>query len=145
MAKTTALAGLYVVQTLNDGIAQEGLTMLECVACGGPLMLLGQMGKLVHFRCRNCGMDQSKPATDLPPDFFEDGDEDEDGPDCAGGGGCAAGDGAEAESPYCIDHDRGVGFFIAGPDGWREGPYNDRPSAEGAKRDLDEGRRRWRE
>lgn len=28
----------------------------ECVMCDGPTMLLGQLGVLFHYRCRNCGM-----------------------------------------------------------------------------------------
>ena len=31
----------------------------ECPACGGPGKLLGPLGKLTHYRCRNCGMDFS--------------------------------------------------------------------------------------
>jgi hypothetical protein len=33
-----------------------------CGACGGQLYVLGTLGKLVHLRCRNCGMDSSKEA-----------------------------------------------------------------------------------
>lgn len=35
--------------------------MNTCCICHGPLILLGTLGTLVHYRCRNCGMDQSKP------------------------------------------------------------------------------------
>jgi len=28
-----------------------------CPVCNGPGVLLGALGSLVHFRCRNCGMD----------------------------------------------------------------------------------------
>jgi predicted RNA-binding Zn-ribbon protein involved in translation (DUF1610 family) len=34
----------------------------DCVACGGPLVVLGILGPRVHFRCRNCGLDQSSSA-----------------------------------------------------------------------------------
>jgi len=27
----------------------------ECQQCGGHAVLLGAMGNLAHFRCRNCG------------------------------------------------------------------------------------------
>jgi hypothetical protein len=27
-----------------------------CRMCGGPLMILGLLGSVRHFRCRNCGM-----------------------------------------------------------------------------------------
>lgn len=30
-----------------------------CPACDGAPMLLGSLGKTVHFRCRNCGWDWS--------------------------------------------------------------------------------------
>lgn len=33
---------------------------LDCNACGGPLMVLGTLGKTTHYRCRNCGMDQEQ-------------------------------------------------------------------------------------
>jgi hypothetical protein len=29
----------------------------SCSVCGGPLMPLGALGTVNHFRCRNCGMD----------------------------------------------------------------------------------------
>lgn len=32
---------------------------MSCAVCGGDLTLLGKMGRLVWFRCRDCGMDQS--------------------------------------------------------------------------------------
>jgi len=32
---------------------------MECECCGGEMMLLGVLGSLSHFRCRNCGMDAS--------------------------------------------------------------------------------------
>jgi hypothetical protein len=28
----------------------------KCKLCGGWLMLLGVLGSLRHYRCRNCGM-----------------------------------------------------------------------------------------
>lgn len=31
-----------------------------CVECSGPLMELGMLGSRAHFRCRNCGLNQSK-------------------------------------------------------------------------------------
>jgi hypothetical protein len=31
-----------------------------CKMCGGPLMYLGTLRSLDHFRCRNCGLDQSE-------------------------------------------------------------------------------------
>jgi len=30
-----------------------------CPQCGGPGVPLGTLGKLAHFRCRNCGWDFS--------------------------------------------------------------------------------------
>lgn len=31
-----------------------------CNMCGGPLVPLGQLGSVIHFRCRNCGMEFSR-------------------------------------------------------------------------------------
>lgn len=31
----------------------------ECPTCGGPGVSLGNLGKRVHYRCRNCGIDFS--------------------------------------------------------------------------------------
>lgn len=36
-----------------------------CTLCGGELMLLGQLGRLVHVTCRNCGMQFSHEADEL--------------------------------------------------------------------------------
>lgn len=33
----------------------------HCHACSGPGVLVGGLGKLLHFRCRNCGMIFSVP------------------------------------------------------------------------------------
>lgn len=27
-----------------------------CVACGGPLRLMGVLGTITHYACRNCGL-----------------------------------------------------------------------------------------
>jgi len=32
----------------------------ECLMCGGLLLSLGTLGRLDWFRCRDCGMDQSR-------------------------------------------------------------------------------------
>jgi len=39
--------------------------MNECPFCGGPLTLLGRLAGLVHFRCRDCGMDSHVEASSL--------------------------------------------------------------------------------
>jgi tRNA(Ile2) C34 agmatinyltransferase TiaS len=31
-----------------------------CGICGGELVLMGQLGRKAHFRCRACGMEWSK-------------------------------------------------------------------------------------
>jgi predicted nucleic acid-binding Zn ribbon protein len=36
-----------------------GKKMHGCPACGGIGMLLGQLGRLFWFRCRQCGIDFS--------------------------------------------------------------------------------------
>lgn len=33
---------------------------LECQACGGPCVLMGMLGRRVHYRCRDCGMDNNR-------------------------------------------------------------------------------------
>jgi len=37
----------------------------DCPHCGGQGVLLGTLGKRVHFRCRDCGADFSGNAEDL--------------------------------------------------------------------------------
>lgn len=37
-----------------------------CEACEGPVQYLGRLGNLEHFRCRNCGMQQSVEVDDAP-------------------------------------------------------------------------------
>ena len=39
---------------------------LACQQCGGELVALGQLGSRIHFRCRDCGIDQSLSASELP-------------------------------------------------------------------------------
>ena len=34
----------------------------ECPVCAGPGVPLGTLGRLSHFRCRNCGIDFSRNA-----------------------------------------------------------------------------------
>jgi predicted nucleic acid-binding Zn ribbon protein len=33
---------------------------IECPACDGDAYLLGALGRVKHYRCRNCGIDSSK-------------------------------------------------------------------------------------
>jgi tRNA(Ile2) C34 agmatinyltransferase TiaS len=42
----------------------EFLDYLFCLACGGELSLLGYLGRHGHFRCRDCGLDQSMIVPD---------------------------------------------------------------------------------
>jgi len=35
-----------------------------CPACGGPGMLIGYLGMLIWFRCRNCGIEFNRPVSD---------------------------------------------------------------------------------
>ena len=32
----------------------------ECPVCGGPLMALGGLGNMMHYRCRDCGSECSR-------------------------------------------------------------------------------------
>ena len=31
----------------------------RCLGCCGPLTVLGKLGSTTHYRCRNCGLEQS--------------------------------------------------------------------------------------
>lgn len=37
--------------------------MTNCVLCGGPVVFLGQLGRIDWFRCRNCGAEQFSEET----------------------------------------------------------------------------------
>ena len=41
-----------------SGLERELVAM--CPMCSGPGVLLGSLGRLNHFRCRNCGWDFSE-------------------------------------------------------------------------------------
>ena len=43
-----------------------------CPLCDGELVCMGRLGKLVHFRCRRCGVDASVNADDLPQEPADD-------------------------------------------------------------------------
>jgi hypothetical protein len=43
----------------------------HCDACDGPGVLLGQLGSLVHWACRDCGLQFHTPADS---DAADDGD-----------------------------------------------------------------------
>ena len=45
--------------------------MITCPQCEGPGVLLGQLGQLIHLRCRNCGWTFSVPASTLEIDQEE--------------------------------------------------------------------------
>lgn len=46
----------FIDATVGEALADDGL---PCAACGGPLTFLGVLGGTIHFRCRDCGLDQS--------------------------------------------------------------------------------------
>lgn len=50
----------------------------HCRVCNGPLVFLGTLGVRDHFRCRDCGLDCSRPAeeTDLELVALTEDDED---------------------------------------------------------------------
>jgi hypothetical protein len=50
-------------QGFRDSI--RAMEPLLCEICSGALMLLGRLGDLVHFRCQDCGLDQSITAAEL--------------------------------------------------------------------------------
>jgi hypothetical protein len=45
-----------------------------CDICGGPLIHLGRLGALLHYRCRNCGHEQSAPVVENAADRDAEGD-----------------------------------------------------------------------
>lgn len=53
--------------TLDGSEDDEDETPLECSACGGPLVVLGTLGRLEHFRCRNCGLERSRDTKPVNP------------------------------------------------------------------------------
>jgi len=48
---------------------------MQCKVCGGALTLLGALGSLFHYRCRDCGMEQS--SKEGPPEEDQTVDDDE--------------------------------------------------------------------
>jgi len=38
---------------------------MQCSICGGPVGLLGILGKLAHLLCQSCGMHFNCPAEDI--------------------------------------------------------------------------------
>ena len=36
----------------------------ECLECGGPAVPMGILGSRMHFRCRDCGAQQSRRLED---------------------------------------------------------------------------------
>lgn len=62
-----------------DGeVYRENLSEQEapsCPACNGPGVYMGTLGNLDHFRCRNCGMDFSRPADERNESLNEAGGE----------------------------------------------------------------------
>ena len=50
----------------------------ECPGCGSPeATILGQLGSLEHYRCRQCGMDYSAEVDSDANDDDDDGQPDE--------------------------------------------------------------------
>lgn len=41
----------------NDELPCDGIS---CTCCNGPLVPLGTLGVRAHYRCRDCGLDQSR-------------------------------------------------------------------------------------
>lgn len=42
-----------------------------CVACDGDLQPLGFLGNLIHFRCRQCGMDHMTSVDHMVEDEID--------------------------------------------------------------------------
>jgi hypothetical protein len=45
---------------VEDFDQDEVMCPLPCAACGGMLVYMGNLGDRLHYRCRNCGLDQSR-------------------------------------------------------------------------------------
>lgn len=43
---------------------------MKCTVCGGPLVLLGTLGRRRHYRCQDCGLDQSETAGPVARDWL---------------------------------------------------------------------------
>lgn len=54
---------------------------MTCEICGGPLLLLGVLGSLAHYNCRDCGMMFSGGKPDLGDEDDDEFDESEFDPD----------------------------------------------------------------
>jgi DNA-directed RNA polymerase subunit RPC12/RpoP len=51
------------VQSIVDNEHADALLegdYIECPACGGDAFPLGTLGRVKHYRCRQCGIDSSK-------------------------------------------------------------------------------------
>jgi DNA-directed RNA polymerase subunit RPC12/RpoP len=51
------------VQSIIDDEEADALLegdYIECPACGGDAFPLGTLGRVKHYRCRQCGIDSSK-------------------------------------------------------------------------------------
>lgn len=44
----------------NPGPSKE-VIVNDCPACGGPLVVLGQLGNTEHYRCQACGLESHAP------------------------------------------------------------------------------------
>lgn len=45
---------------------------MECPACNcAVIVLLGDLGRLVYFRCRDCGQEFYRNRADVPDDLLE--------------------------------------------------------------------------
>lgn len=66
---------------------EEQLMNTECVICNGPLVSLGRLGAIEHFRCRNCGHDQEGVVEEEPVVEPEDDGDPTTCPRCGGPSG----------------------------------------------------------
>jgi hypothetical protein len=74
---------------------------VECISCGGPLVLLGSIGFLEWYCCENCGQEQSRRIGEFEPPEGWDDDDDDEGDDEADDDRAelAAGSSASADTP----------------------------------------------
>lgn len=63
IAPATRASYLEVLRLHDEGVRELRRNQEEperCAVCEGELVYLGQLGTRLHFRCRHCGMEQSR-------------------------------------------------------------------------------------
>lgn len=83
----------------------------DCPTCRGPLRPMGQLGNLMHYRCRNCGMDCS---SEVPDGADGDAPSIEQIVQWHREGGCEATDGCWVEPDGTCEHGKDSWMIVMG-------------------------------